>query len=347
MPINFLCMESMKKFLRKHDVAVDLGTANTLIYIKDIGIVLNEPSILAIRTNNGRSTIVAVGHEAKEMLGRTPGSIITVRPMKDGVIADFEHCEKMLQYFLHRAITRTLLPKYVRVVVCVPSAATSVERRAIKESVINAGVSEVFLIEEPMAAAIGAGLPIEEASGSLVVDIGGGTTEVAVISLNGLVYKNSIKYAGDFADDQIIAYVRRKHNTIIGESTAEKIKIKLSDPIENSIEFTGRRIVDGLPQRIIMKSNELIEVLKDLFDNIIAEIRNCLECTPAELSADISEKGIMLTGGGAKLLNLTRVITEKTGIHSFIADASLDCVINGAGFSLALLDKPEAKEVFS
>lgn len=337
----------MNSLFQKLDVAVDLGTANTLIFIKDQGIVLNEPSIVAIRTHHGKSAIVAVGHEAKEMWGRTPGSIITVRPMKDGVIADFEHCEKMLQAFLRRTINRSLFPKRVRVVVCVPSAATSVERRAIRESVLSAGVSEVFLIEEPMAAAIGAGLPIEEASGSLVVDIGGGTTEVAVISLHGLVYKNSIKYAGDFADEQIMAYVRKRHNLIIGDSTAEKIKITLSDPLEKEIEFTGRRLIDGLPQRITMTSTELTEVLKELFDNILAEIRNCLENTPAELSADISEKGIILTGGGAKLLNLTKIITDKTGIHSFVADASLDCVINGAGLSLELLDKPEAEEVFS
>ena len=332
---------------RKLDVAVDLGTANTLIFIKDKGIVLNEPSIVAIKTHLGKSEVVAVGHDAKEMWGRTPGSITTVRPMRDGVIADFEHCEMMLQAFLRKAINRKFLPKRVRVVVCVPSAATSVERRAIRESVLSAGASKVLLIEEPMAAAIGAGLPIEAASGSLVVDIGGGTTEVAVISLNGLVYKNSIKYAGDYADEQIISYVRRVYNLIIGETTAEKIKINLSDSNRKEIEFTGRRILDGLPQRIMMTSHELTSVLRELFESIIAEIRNCLENTPAELSADISEKGIILTGGGAKLLNLKEEISEITGIHSFVADDSLDCVINGAGISLDLLDKPEALEVFS
>lgn len=336
----------MIAFRRTLDIAIDLGTANTLVFVKTQGIVLDEPSIVAVKTRHGTSTVVAAGHAAKAMEGRTPNAIVTVRPMKAGVIANFELCQVMLHVFLQRVIKRSLLPRRVRVVVCVPSASSSIERRAIREAVLSAGVSEVYLIEEPMAAALGAGLPIEQAMGSMVVDIGGGTTDMAVFSLNGVVYKNSIKYAGDFADELIIAYARRHYNLIIGASSAEKLKISLSQSNQPAIELTGRRLVDGLPQRVEVTALQLQTVFRELYEAILMEIRHCLEQTPAELASDVAKKGITLTGGGAKLLGLAKTISQQSGMQALTLDTSLNCVINGAGLALDRLDRADARDIF-
>lgn len=337
----------MIAFRRTLDIAIDLGTANTLVFVKGQGIVLDEPSIVAVKTRHGTSTVVAAGHAAKAMEGRTPSAMVTVRPMKAGVIANFELCQIMLQVFLRRAIKRSLLPRRVRVVVCVPSASTLIERRAIRETVLGAGASAGYLIEEPMAAALGAGLPIEQAMGSMIVDIGGGTTDIAVFSLNGVVYKNSIKYAGDFADELIVAYVRRHYSLIIGASSAEKLKISLSQPNQTAIELTGRRLVDGLPHRVEVTALQLQAVFRELFEAILIEIRQCLEHTPAELATDVADKGIALTGGGANLLGLANSIAQHSGMQTFTLDTSLNCVINGAGLALDRLDSPSARDIFT
>jgi Actin-like ATPase involved in cell morphogenesis len=302
-----------------NDLSIDLGTANTLVYVRDKGIILNEPSVVAVRSDgHGGKEIVAVGVEAKNMLGRTPGNIKAIRPLKDGVIADFNITEKMLQHFIHKVHENRFLKPSPRVLVCVPCGATQVEQRAIKESAEGAGAREVYLIEEPMAAAIGAGLPVDEPGGSMVVDIGGGTTEVAVISLNGVVYSASARVGGDRFDDAILSYVRRNYGTLIGEATAERIKMEIGSAFPGNeikeIEVRGRNIAEGVPRAFTVNSNEILESLQEPLSEIIKAVRQALEETPPELAGDISEKGMVLTGGGALLHDLDRLLTEETGL---------------------------------
>jgi len=330
--------------LFSNDLSIDLGTANTLIYVKGKGIVLDEPSVVAIRDGGaGNRQIVAVGSDAKRMLGRTPGNISAIRPMKDGVIADFMVTEKMLQHFIRKIHSTRFLRPSPRVLVCVPCGSTQVERRAIRESAAGAGAREVYLIEEPMAAAIGAGMPVSEASGSMVVDIGGGTTEVATLSLNGIVYSDSVKVGGDKFDEAIIAYVRKTYGMLIGEATAERIKMGIStaypeeDPKE--VEVRGRNLAEGVPRSFIINSSETLEALQQPLQQIITAVRTALEHTPPELGADISERGIVLTGGGALLRNLNRLIAEETGIPCVVADDPLTCVARGGGRALELMDE--------
>jgi len=336
-----------KKFrgMFSNDLSIDLGTANTLIYVRGQGIVLNEPSVVAIRQDrlSGSSrTVAAVGTEAKQMLGRTPGHITTIRPMKDGVIADFTYTEEMLKYFIRKVHKSRMLRPSPRVLVCVPAGSTQVERRAIKESAEEAGAREVFLIEEPMAAAIGAGMPVTEARGSMVVDVGGGTTEVAVIALNGIVYSQSVRIGGDRFDESIIAYVRRTHGMLIGDATAERIKLEIGcayKPDEvREIEVSGRHLAEGVPKMITINSNEVLEALHEPLAGIVAAIRQALEQTPPELCADVAERGIVLTGGGAYLRGLDRLISEETGLHVQVADDPLTCVARGGGRALELVD---------
>lgn len=330
--------------LFSNDLSIDLGTANTLIYVKGKGIVLDEPSVVAIRDGGaGNRQIVAVGSDAKRMLGRTPGNISAIRPMKDGVIADFMVTEKMLQHFIRKIHSTRFLRPSPRVLVCVPCGSTQVERRAIRESAAGAGAREVYLIEEPMAAAIGAGMPVSEASGSMVVDIGGGTTEVATLSLNGIVYSDSVKVGGDKFDEAIIAYVRKTYGMLIGEATAERIKMEIGtaypeeDPKE--VEVRGRNLAEGVPRSFIINSSETLEALQQPLQQIITAVRTALEHTPPELGADISERGIVLTGGGALLRNLSRLIAEETGIPCVVADNPLTCVARGGGRALELMDE--------
>ncbi len=330
--------------LFSNDLSIDLGTANTLIYVKGKGIVLDEPSVVAIRDGGaGNRQIVAVGSDAKRMLGRTPGNISAIRPMKDGVIADFMVTEKMLQYFIRKIHSTRFLRPSPRVLVCVPCGSTQVERRAIRESAAGAGAREVYLIEEPMAAAIGAGMPVSEASGSMVVDIGGGTTEVATLSLNGIVYSDSVKVGGDKLDEAIIAYVRKTYGMLIGEATAERIKMEIAtaypeeDPKE--IEVRGRNLAEGVPRSFIINSSETLDALQQPLQQIITAVRTALEHTPPELGADIAERGIVLTGGGALLRNLNRLIAEETGIPCIVADDPLTCVARGGGRALELMDE--------
>ena len=341
--------------LFSNDLSIDLGTANTLVYIKDKGIVLNEPSVVAVRLDrNGgdQRKVDAVGKAAKVMLGRNPENIEVIRPMKDGVIADFQYTEKMLQYFIDKVLAGSRFFPFKpspRVLVCVPCGATQVERRAIRESVEGAGASEVFLITEPMAAAIGAGLPVSEASGSMIIDIGGGTTEVAIISLNGIVYSNSVRIGGDRFDQAIINYVRNTKRYEIGESTAEKIKIEIGSAYAEQemkeIEVRGRSVVEGVPRSFTLNSNEVLEALSDPIKGIISAVRVALERTPPELAADIAERGMMLSGGGALLNNIDKLIREETGIPVVIADDPLTCVARGGGRALEMYDARES-EVF-
>lgn len=341
--------------LFSNDLSIDLGTANTLVYIKDKGIVLNEPSVVAVRLDrNGgaQRKVDAVGKAAKVMLGRNPENIEVIRPMKDGVIADFQYTEKMLQYFIDKVLAGSRFFPFKpspRVLVCVPCGATQVERRAIRESVEGAGASEVFLITEPMAAAIGAGLPVSEASGSMIIDIGGGTTEVAIISLNGIVYSNSVRIGGDRFDQAIINYVRNTKRYEIGESTAEKIKIEIGSAYAEQemkeIEVRGRSVVEGVPRSFTLNSNEVLEALSDPIKGIISAVRVALERTPPELAADIAERGMMLSGGGALLNNIDKLIREETGIPVVVADDPLTCVARGGGRALELYDARES-EVF-
>ena len=330
----------MFKFLGRYfssDLSIDLGTANTLIYVRGQGIVLNEPSVVAVRQDRGGGprAVAAVGSEAKQMLGRTPGHMHTVRPMKDGVIADFTYTEEMLKHFI-RKVHKS------RVLVCVPAGSTQVERRAIKESAEEAGAREVYLIEEPMAAAIGAGMPVTEARGSMVVDIGGGTTEVAVIALNGIVYSQSVRIGGDRFDESIIAYVRRHHGMLIGDATAERIKLELGNAYQQAhvreMEISGRHLAEGVPKIITINSNEVLESLREPLAGIISAIKLALEQTPPELCADVAERGIVLTGGGALLRDLDRLISEETGLHVQVADDPLTCVARGGGRALELVD---------
>lgn len=330
--------------LFSNDLSIDLGTANTLIYVKGKGIVLDEPSVVAIRDGGaGNRQIVAVGSDAKRMLGRTPGNISAIRPMKDGVIADFMVTEKMLQHFIRKIHSTRFLRPSPRVLVCVPCGSTQVERRAIRESAAGAGAREVYLIEEPMAAAIGAGMPVSEASGSMVVDIGGGTTEVATISLNGIVYSDSVKVGGDKFDESIIAYVRKTYGMLIGEATAERIKMEIGTayPEEEpkEVEVRGRNLAEGVPRSFVINSSETLEALQQPLQQIVSAVRTALEHTPPELGADISERGIVLTGGGALLRNLNRLIAEETGIPCVVADDPLTCVARGGGLALELMDE--------
>ncbi len=332
--------------LFSNDLSIDLGTANTLIYVRGKGIVLNEPSVVAIRHergSGGSKSIAAVGNDAKRMLGRTPGHITAIRPLKDGVIADFTVTEKMLQHFIHKVHENKFLRPSPRVLVCVPCGSTQVERRAIRESAAGAGAREVYLIEEPMAAAIGAGLPVSEASGSMVLDIGGGTTEVAVISLNGIVYSESVRIGGDRFDEAIINYIRRNYGTLIGEATAERIKHEIGSAYPGSevkeIEVRGRNLAEGIPRSFVLNSNEILESLQEPLSGIVSAVKTALEQTPPELGADVAERGMVLTGGGALLKDLDRLLMEETGIPVIIADDPLTCVARGGGRALEMMDE--------
>ncbi len=314
------------------DLAIDLGTANTLVYARGKGIVVNEPSIVAINKNTGE--VEAVGKEAKEMLGRTPGNIVAIRPMKDGVIADFKVTERMLNYFIHKAHGRKVLV-HPRIIIGVPSEITQVEKRAVIDSAYRAKASEVHLVEQAMVAAIGAGLPITEPSGNMIVDIGGGTTDVAVISMSGIVYSRSVRIAGNEMDDAIMQYLKRKYNLLIGERTAEQVKIqigsafKLDKPL--TMEVKGRNLIEGVPKTVVVGDEEIREALSEPVATIMNAIRVALERTPPELSADISDRGIVLTGGGALLKNLDRRIREETGLPVSIAEDPLASVVLGTG----------------
>lgn len=327
-----------------NDLSIDLGTANTLIYVKDQGIVLNEPSVVAIRQDKsgGSKSVAAVGTAAKQMLGRTPGNIEAIRPMKDGVIANFFVTEKMLQHFIKSVHNNNFLRPSPRVLVCVPCGATQVEKRAIRESALGAGAREVYLIEEPMAAAIGAGMPVSEATGSMVVDIGGGTTEVGIISLNGVVYSSSVRIGGDKFDDAIVNYVRRNFGSLIGEATAERIKHEIGSayPQEEllEIEVRGRNLAEGVPRSFTLNSNEILEALQEPLTGIVSAIMVALEQSPPELASDISERGMVLTGGGALLKDLDRLLMEETGIPVVVADDPLTCVARGGGKALEMID---------
>jgi rod shape-determining protein MreB and related proteins len=329
-----------------NDLAIDLGTANTLIYMRDKGIVLDEPSVVAIRQEggpSGKKTILAVGKEAKQMLGRVPGNIEAIRPMKDGVIADFTITEQMLKQFIKMVHETKLLKPSPRIIICVPCGSTQVERRAIRESALGAGASQVYLIEEPMAAAIGAGLPVSEASGSMVVDIGGGTTEVGVMSLGGMVYKGSIRVGGDKFDEAIINYIRRNYGMLIGEQTSEAIKKTIGSAFPGSevkdMEIRGRNLSEGIPRSFTVTSNEILEALTDPLNQIVTAVKVALEQTPPELASDIADRGMMLTGGGALLRDLDRLLLEETGLPVHIAEDPLTCVVRGSGMALERMDK--------
>ena len=321
------------------DIGIDLGTANTLVYMKGKGIIMREPSVVAVDTKT--DTVRYVGHEAKEVIGRTPGSIVAVRPLKEGVIADFDIASSMLQIFIKKACGTSLFNR-PRVVICIPSGVTEVERRAVREASLKAGARQVMVIEEPMAAAIGAGLPVSEATGSMVVDIGGGTSEVAVISLGGIVASRSVRVGGDAFDAAIIAYIKRKYNLLIGERTAELIKIEIGSAYkleeEKSIDIKGRNLVDGLPKNITVHSEEIRDALDEPLQRVIDAIKETLERTPPELAADIIDHGIMLTGGGALLRGLDQLVNSYTGIDVHVADTPLDCVATGAGLVLDNMD---------
>jgi rod shape-determining protein MreB len=327
-----------------NDLAIDLGTANTLVYLKGKGIVVSEPSVVAVQKDAmGQKKVLAVGMEAKKMLGRTPGSIVAIRPMKDGVIADFDITEEMLRYFIRKVHNRKTLVR-PRIVICVPSGITQVEKRAVKESAESAGAREVYLIEEPMAAAIGSGLPITEASGNMIVDIGGGTTEVAVISLAGIVYAKSVRVGGDKLDEAIVQYMKRKYNLLIGERTAEQIKIEIGSAYPypggdvRTMEVKGRDLVSGIPKTLEIDSDEIRDAIAESVNAIVEAVRIALERTPPELAADIVDKGIVLAGGGACLANLDALLREETGLPVVIAEDPLSCVVLGSGKVLDELD---------
>ena len=335
------------KRLRGHfsnDLSIDLGTANTLIYIKSRGIVLNEPSVVSLQRDpvRGGKIVVAVGMEAKKMMGRAPGHITVVRPMKDGVIADFTYTEKMLQYFINKVHGNRILRASPRVLVCVPFGSTQVERRAIKESAQGAGARHVDIVPEPMAAAVGAGLPVHEARGSMVLDIGGGTSEVAVISLNGIVYAASIRMGGDKFDEAITQYVRRNYGILIGEATAERVKIGIGSayPGDQVREMTlnGRNLSEGVPRSFTLNSNEILEALQEPLQAIVSAVRQALEQTPPELGSDVAERGIVLTGGGALLRGIDKLIGAETGLPVVIAEDALTCVARGGGRILELTE---------
>ena len=322
--------------LMSADMAIDLGTANTLVYVKSRGIVLDEPSVVAIVNDRGKKKVLAIGEEAKQMLGRTPGNIEAIRPLREGVIADFEIAEEMIKHFIRKVHNRRSFAS-PQVIICVPSGSTAVERRAIQESAESAGARRVFLIEEPMAAAIGAGLPVTEPTGSMVVDIGGGTTEVAVLSLGGIVYSRSVRVGGDKMDEAIIGHIRRNHNLLVGESSAERIKKQcgLACPPEDGdgevMEIKGRDLMNGVPKVLVISQRQIAESLAEPVGAIIEAVKVALEQTPPELAADIVDKGIVLTGGGALLGNLDVVIRNATGLPVSIADEPLSCVVLGTG----------------
>ncbi|MDR1855459.1 MAG: rod shape-determining protein [Azoarcus sp.] len=336
-------------FLRSYfssDLAIDLGTANTLIYVRGKGIVLDEPSVVAIRTEGGPNSkrlIQAVGHEAKQMLGKTPKNIEAIRPMKDGVIADFEVTEQMIKQFIKRVHDSKLLSPSPRIIICVPCGSTQVERRAIRDAALAAGASQVFLIEEPMAAAIGAGLPVSDALGSMVVDIGGGTTEVGVISLGGMVYRGSVRVGGDKFDESIVNYIRRNYGMLIGDTTAENIKKEIGSAFPGSevreLEVKGRNLAEGIPRSFTISSNEILEALTEPINQIVSSVKIALEETPPELGADIAERGLVLTGGGALLRDLDRLLMEETGLPVIVAEEPLTCVARGCGMALDKMDK--------
>ena len=327
------------------DLAIDLGTANTLIYAKVQGVVLNEPSVVAIQHiagSSGKKNVIAVGREAKSMLGRVPYSIEAIRPMKDGVIADFTITEQMLKHFIRSIHAKSFLRPSPRIIICVPCGSTQVERRAIRESALAAGASEVYLIEEPMAAAIGAGLPVADACGSMVVDIGGGTTEVGIISLGGMVYKGSVRIGGDKFDEAIVNYIRRSYGMLIGDQTAENLKKQIGVAYPSAeykeMEVTGRNLAQGIPQSFTVSTTEMLEALAEPLNGLITAIKIALENTPPELSSDIADRGIVLTGGGALLKDLDKMISEETGIPVILADEPLTCVVRGCGMALERLE---------
>ena len=331
-----------------NDLAIDLGTANTLVYVKGKGIVLREPSVVAVRQDGRTSKVLAVGKEAKMMLGRTPGNISAIRPIRDGVIADFEVTEAMLRFFINKVHNRRTLV-HPRIIISVPSGITQVERRAVRESAESAGAREVYLIDEPMAAAIGCGLPITEPTANMVVDIGGGTTEVAVISLAGVVYSASVRVAGDKMDEAILHYIKRKHNMAIGEHTAEQIKINLGDVTPetpyDTLDIKGRDLVSGVPKTLTIDSNEIRAAISEQVDAIVEAVKMALESTPPELAADIVDQGIVLTGGGALLRNFDKRLREETGLPIIIADDPLSSVVMGSGKALENIN--ELKDIMS
>jgi rod shape-determining protein MreB len=323
------------------DLAIDLGTANTLVFARGEGIVLNEPSIVAIR--HADHSVVAVGHEAKAMLGRTPGTIVAIRPLKDGVIADFDVTEQMLEYFIRRAHRRRRGLSRPRVVIGVPSGITQVEKRAVRDSALHAGAREVYLVEEPTAAAIGAGLPIHEPGGNLICDIGGGTTEVAVISMSGTVFCKSVRIAGDEMDEAVVQYIKKHYNLLVGERRAEEIKIGLGSAVplageHRTMDVKGRDLIDGVPKTIVIADEEIREALRESVMTIVDTVRTCLERTPPELAADIVEKGIVLTGGGALLRGLDELLRRETHLPVTVADEPLSCVALGTGKMLEEMD---------
>lgn len=328
-----------------NDLAIDLGTANTLIYMRGKGVILDEPSVVAIRQEGGpnaKKTIHAVGKEAKIMLGKVPGNIEAIRPMKDGVIADFTVTEQMLKHFIRKVRDNHFFKPSTRIIICVPCGSTQVERRAIRESALGAGASQVHLIEEPMAAALGAGLPVADASGSMVTDIGGGTTEVGIISLGGTVYKGSVRVGGDKFDEAIVNYIRRNYGMLIGEQTAEAIKKEIGSAFPASevreMEVKGRNLSEGIPRSFTISSNEILEALTDPLNQIVSAIKIALEQTPPELCSDIAESGMMLTGGGALLRDLDRLLAEETSLPVFVAEDPLTCVVRGCGIALERID---------
>lgn len=325
-----------------NDIAIDLGTANTLIYVKGRGIVLSEPSVVAIQTGNGK--VKAVGREAKKMLGKTPGDIIAVRPMREGVIADFEVVGKMMKYFISKSQDRKKLVR-PRVVIGVPSGVTEVERRAVREAAEQAGATKIYLIEESRAAALGAGIPVEEPAGHMIIDIGGGTTEVSVLSLGGIVITNSIRVGGDKFDEAIMSHLKKYHNLIVGEKTAEELKIKIGSayPLKNveTIEIKGRDAISGLPRTLKIDSVEVREALQETVNKVLDAVRSTLDQTPPELASDIIDRGIVMSGGGALLRGLTKFIAKNTGVPVFLAENPLTCVVMGSGKYLAEIKKYE------
>ncbi len=327
------------KFM-SHDMAIDLGTANTVVYLRGRGVVLNEPSVVAVETINGQKRVKAVGDDAKLMMGKTPGSIEAIRPLRDGVIADIDVAEQMIKHFIEKVHGKRSFMRWPQIVICVPSGSTSVERRAIRDAASNAGASQVWLIEEPMAAAIGADMPVTEPIGSMVVDIGGGTTEVAVLSLRGLAYSTSVRVGGDKMDEAIVNYVRRNHNLLIGEGTAERIKKELgvarppADGIGMTIHIKGRDLVNGVPKDIQINQGQIAEALSEPVGTIVEGVRTALENTAPELAADIVDQGIVLTGGGALLSGIDEVLRDETGLPVTIAEDPLTCVALGTGRAL-------------
>ena len=321
------------------DIGIDLGTANTLVYMKGKGIILREPSVVAVNKMTGN--VLKVGNEARDMIGRTPGSVVAIRPLKDGVIADFDGAQAMLKYFIKKAYSGGIFKP--RVVVCIPYGVTEVERRAVEDAVVSAGGRNAFLIEEPMAAAIGAGLPVSEPTGSMVVDIGGGTTEVAVISYGGIVTSQSLRVAGDELDSDIVNYIKREYNLMIGERTAEEIKLTIGSAheyeYEEEMDVKGRDLITGLPRTISLTSKEIRSAMSESIFAIVEAIKQTLEKTPAELAADVMNRGIMLTGGGALIRGLDTLISEETGIPVRAAENALDCVAIGTGMAISTLDK--------